>query len=133
LHNDLFQYLTSNETMVALFADRVYHMSLPTEVKTFPALTFQQISRQEEGLDMDAPNDEKMDSVLFQFDVVGKASQDAVGAADAFDAVFRNFRGTMGATKVQDVVLNNITQLEDREGEKLRRRVTLDYSITFNV
>lgn len=133
MHNDLYQYLSGNTGISAIFSDRIFHMSLPQSVTTYPALTFQLISRTPLWPDLEEPNDFKVDSSLYQFDVIATSSGDAVAAADSFDSIFRNFRGTMGSTRVQWVGLQNIQHLEDRDGDKLRRRIILDYSITFDV
>ncbi len=131
MHDDLYTYLTA--TFAATFGARIYHMSLPQSVNTWPALTFQQISRSEEWRDMDAPAADKVDSVLYQFEIVAATSAVAIAAAAAFDSVFRDFRGTMSATNIQDVELTNETHLDDRDGDKLRRRVVLTYTLTFDV
>ncbi len=133
MHSDLFKFLREHSVITSLFADRVYHMSLPTNVQTFPALTFQQIAQSEEAPDFEAPNDDKMDSALYQFDVIAEKSHDAILAADSVNTLLRNFRGTMGATNVQSVEMTNISHNEERSGDKLRRRVILDYSFTFDV
>lgn len=133
MHNDLYTYLLTELGLSAVFADRIYHMSMPQSVNTYPALTFQQIARTPEWPDFGDPDGPKIDTVLYQFDVIATSSSGVIAAAETFDTIFRNFRGTMGATKVQSVVLNSSTHLEERNGDKLRRRVTMDYSITFNV
>lgn len=133
MHDDLFQFLKDDATIAALFDGRVYHMSLPVSVQTYPALTFQQITQNEEAPDFEAPNDEKMDSVLYQFNVIAEGSAAAISASDTLNTYLRNFRGTMGATKIQSVEMQNITHNEDRSGDKLRRRVTLDLTFTFDV
>ena len=106
-------------------------MSMPTSVNEFPAMTFMQVAQQEEAPDFEAPNDEKMDTSWYSFGIIAESSETVVGAAEAFDALFRNFRGTMGSVEVQSVVLNNISHLEERYGDKLRRRISMDYSITY--
>ena len=82
---------------------------------------------------MEAPNDAKIDSCVYQFNVIAVASADVVSAADTFNSIFRNFRGTMGTTKVHTVEMNNQTQLEERDGDKLRRVINMDYTIIFDV
>lgn len=131
MHDDLYQYLTTNGAVTSLFGDRVFHMSLPKNVKTWPALTFQMVSYAELAEDMEAPNDDKLEAMTYQFEVIADSSGEAVSKAKTFDSIFRNFRGTMGGVKVQHVMLSNSTQIDDRDGDMLRRRVILDYSITF--
>lgn len=131
MHTDLFAWLSTNLTVKALFPGGVYHMSLPQTVQTFPAMSFARISLVEREPDMEAPNDPKLDEVGYQFDMIGEESQSLIEAAETFHSIFRNLRGTIGATKIQNVDPGNMIQLEERRGDKLRRRVVTDYAITF--
>ena len=94
---------------------------------------YTQVAQTEIAEDMESPNDQKLDQLMFQFDVIGTTSAEAINAADVFLGIFRNYRGTMLATRIQWVSLSNVSHLEDRRGDKLRRRVSLDFSITIDV
>ncbi len=130
LHNDLYNYLTTTAEVETLFPGGIHHESLPQDVETWPAMSFFQVSQNEFGEDMEGPNDEKLDQIQYQFDIVADSSAAAVGAADTFLGIFRNFTGTMTTTRIQMVALTNVTQLEERRGDKLRRRVSMDFLIT---
>lgn len=133
MHDDLYQYLITHVGIVALFPGGIHHMSIPQDVKIWPAMSFQLISLNEFAEDMEAPNDAKIDVASYQFAMTGNQSAQIITVADAFRSIFRNFRGTMGATVVQSVTPGNTTQLEERQGDKVRRRVVSDFLITFNV
>lgn len=133
MHDDLYQFLVNELGIAALFPGGIHHMSLPQSVSKWPAMAFQQVSMVEFAEDMEAPDDAKVDQANYQFAITAKDSQAVITASDAFIAIFRNFRGTMGATIVQAVTLGNVIHLEDRQGDKLRRRVVTDFLIFFNV
>jgi hypothetical protein len=133
LHNDLYSWMIGTPGVSSLFPGGIHHLSLPQDVETWPALTFQLITRIETAPDMNSPNDAKLDTVTYQFDVYSDASASGITAAESFLGIFRNFRGTMTTTEIQMVELSNVSQLEERRGDKLRRRVSMDFSITFEV
>lgn len=130
LHNDLYNYLSTTPEVATLFKGGIHHESLPQDVAEWPAMSFFQVSQNEFGEDMEGPNDAKLDQIQYQFDIVADSSAAAVGAADTFLGIFRNFTGTMTTTRIQMVALTNVTQLEERRGDKLRRRVSMDFLIT---
>lgn len=130
-HSDLYTYLTGTPAVNDLFPGGIHHESLPQDIEIWPAMAFFQISRNEVFEDMEAPNDEKLDEVQYQFDIISDASQPTLVAADSFLSIFRNFRGTMSASVVQHIRLGNESHLEERHGDKLRRRVSLDFAIIF--
>lgn len=132
-HNDLYAYLTGTPAVNSLFPGGVHHMSVPQDVSTWPAMAFQLIASQEFAQDMSGPNDPTIDRINYQFAITDDDSAGVISAADSFHAIFRNFRGTMGASNVQQIDVGNVTHLEERQGDKLRRRVILDYSIFIDV
>jgi len=129
MHSDLYTYLTGTPAIADEFPGGIHHEALPQDVNVWPAMSFFQVSQVEYADDMDAPDDDKLDEVQYQFDIVADGSQDALAAADTFLGIFRNFRGTMSATRVQHVRLTNVSHLGEHRGDKLRRRVSLDFSI----
>lgn len=131
IHDDLYAYLTA--TFANLFPGGIHHESLPQDVATWPAVSFTQVTQTEIGADMEAPNDDKIDQVTYQFDIVADTSAVAINAAKPFLRAFRNFRGTMTTTRVQLVAPVNVSHLEERRGDKLRRRVSMDFTITYDV
>lgn len=133
LHNDLYTYLTTTTAISDLFPGGIYHLSMPQEITTYPALSFQMVTHTEFADDMEAPNDAKIDQFSYQFDIVADKSAVCINAADSFVQIFRNFRGTMTGTRVQWVNLQNVTHLEERRGDKLRRRVSVDFTIFVDV
>lgn len=133
IHNDLYNWLSNEPTVTALFPGGIYHASLPQDVSVWPAVSFFQVSQVEVAEDMNAPGDAKLDQATYQFDVVADGSAAAIAAADAFLTIFRNFRGTMATTRIQMIDVSGVTHLEDRRGDKLRRRVSMDFSITFDM
>jgi hypothetical protein len=131
LHSDLYAYLVGTSEIAELFPGGIHHESLPQDVETWPALSFFQVSRNEIFDDWEAPDDVKLDEVQYQFDIVSPDSQSTLAAADTFLSIFRNFRGTMSTTRVQHIRLGNESHLEERRGDKLRRRVSMDFAIIF--
>lgn len=131
MDEDLYVWLTTTPSIVALFADRVYHEWAPQSIATWPVLVYRLVSSVEIAPDMDAPNDEKIDNPHYQFDVYARSSAEVLETAKAFDAVFRNFRGTMGAARIQMIERANVSHLGEIVGDKAVRRVSLDYSIFF--
>lgn len=114
-----------------MFDDRIFHEWAPQNVSTWPILVFRQIAASEVAPDMEAPDDAKLDQYVYQFDVYARKSTDVIEASDAFDSIFRNFRGTMSAVRIQTVERVNITQIGEIVGDKQIRRVSLDYQIFF--
>ncbi len=135
IDKDLHQYLKQEAGITAVFGTRIYHEWMPQGNDTWPVLVFQKIGHNEVSPDMTTETvmDGKMDSAVYQFDVYGTGSQQVNEAADTFDRIFRVFRGTMGATKVQGIDLSNISSLGTKVGDKARRRVTMDYQLSFDV
>lgn len=131
-HNDLYAYLIGTSAVNDLFAGGIHHMSVPQDVDVWPAMSFQLVASSEFAADMDGPNDPTIDQMNYQFSITDNDSAGVIAAADSFHAIFRNFRGTMGASTVQLITVGNVTHLEERQGDKLRRRVVLDYSIFIN-
>ena len=133
MHDDLYQYLTTEDGIAALFPGGIHHMSLPQNVDEWPAMSFQLSSQIEVAPDMEAPNDEKIDQVNYSFAITDPQSAPSITASDAFNTIFRNFRGMMGTTNIQNIDVGNVSHLEERIGDKLRRRVVSDFSIFFDV
>lgn len=131
MHDDLYAYLTGTAAITALFGDRVYHEWVPQNHNDWPALTFQQVSLIDLAEDFDGPF-ASMDQARYQFDIIGDTSAQVVAAAETFDSVFRALRGTIGSTTVQHVSLGSQQQLGEMVGDKQRRRVSLDYEITYS-
>jgi hypothetical protein len=132
LQNDLYSWLTTDVVIAPLFPGGVHHMAIPQDVETWPAMAFQQVSQVEIAEDMEQPNDAKIDQVLYQFTITADSSADVITAADTLNDVFRNFRGTMGASNIQTINIGNISHLEEQKGDKLRRAVVMDYSINLD-
>lgn len=132
MHNDLYQWLKNDTGIAGIFGSRIYHMAVPTDVSTYPCMTFQQITNTEVANDMEHPDGVKLRQSIYQFDIVAKGSADVINAADSFAAIFRYFRGTIGSTTVRHTELTNSTHLEERDGDKLRRRISMDFAITFD-
>lgn len=131
MHNDLYAYLIAEATIAATFGTRIFHEWVPQSNQIWPALVFQLVSGTEIAPDMEAPDDAKVDEFRYQFDVYDDDSAGAISAASAFDGVFRVFRGTMGGVTIQQIIRDNVSHLGDIVGDKQMRRVSLDYSITF--
>lgn len=133
MHDDLYQLLTNELGIAALFPGGIHHMSLPQDVDVWPAMAFQLVSQVDIAEDMESPDGETIDQANYQFSITAKDSNTAITASDAFIAIFRKFKGTMGATIVQAVTIGNNSHLEERVGDKLRRQVVTDFLIIFNV
>ena len=133
LQNDLYNWLANHASIPGLFPGGIHHNSIPQDVSVWPAMAFFQVSHIEIAEDMDGPAGDLLDQTQYQFDVVADNSNDAVTAANQFLSIFRVFRGTMTATRIQSIALANVSHLEERRGDKLRRRVSMDFSITFDV
>lgn len=133
MHDELVAWLDSHAPIVAVFDGRTYHEWMPQGANTFPALVYRQVGGLEHAPDFEPPDDETIDQVGYQFDVYGDSSAVATTASKAFDSVFRKFRGTMGAAKIQLVERTNISHLGEIDGDKQRRRVSIDYTIYFSL
>lgn len=133
IHRSLFQFLKAEPSLVTEFGDRIYHEWPPQSQTVYPMLSFQKVAGNEFAEDMEAPGDSKMEQANYQFDVWGKTSDDVVGAAETFDSVLRNFRGTMGAVDVQHITLGNESHLGEIIGDKQVRRVSFDFVIYYNL
>ncbi len=106
---------------------------MPQSANTFPALVYSCVSGLEHSPDFEPPDSGTIEQIGYQFDVYADTSEDASAAAKAFDDAFRVFRGTMGAARIQLVERSNISHLGAIDGDKQRRRVSLDYTIYFRL
>ncbi len=128
-HPDLYAFLKDTAQISNLFSGRIFHEWTPQANDEWPSLVFFLTSQTEIGEDFEQPGDEKIDQSNYQFDIFGRKSQQVTEVADTFDRVFRNFTGTMGATRVQRIALGNISHIGEIVGDKQVRRVSLDYAI----
>ena len=129
LHNDLYAYLKDTDEIENLFDGRIFHEWTPQANDECPSLVFFLTSENEFAEDMEQPGDSKIEQSNYQFDVYGRKSDQTVKVANTFDRVFRNFGGIMGATRIQRIGLGNISHLGEIVGDKMVRRVSLDYAI----
>lgn len=129
LHKDLYAFLKDTPEIDELFSGRIFHEWSPQATEEWPSLVFFLTSVSEFAEDMEEPGNDKIDQSNYQFDVYGRKSAEVTETADAFDGVFRNFVGTMGATRVQRIAVGNISHLGEIVGDKQVRRVSLDYAI----
>ncbi len=128
-HKDLYAFLKDTEQINELFSGRIFHEWSPQATEKWPSLVFFLTSESEIAEDMEEPGNEKIEQANYQFDVYGRKSKEVTEVANTFDGVFRNFVGTMGATRVQRIALGNISHLGEIVGDKQVRRVSLDYAI----
>lgn len=133
LHKDLYAFLKDTATIADLVGSRIYHEWMPQDTDEWPTLVFFQVSKTEQGEEMCPEESPRLDLTNYQFDIYGRKSKQVVEAADTFDSLFRNFVGTMGATRIQLIALGNISQLGEIVGDKMVRRVSLDYAIYHDV
>ncbi len=129
LHADLYAFLRDTSEINDLFSGRIFHEWTPQANDAWPSMVFFLTSVNEIAEDMEQPGDDKIDQANYQFDVYGRKSKEVTEVAGTFDRVFRNFVGTMGATRVQRIALGNISHLGEIVGDKMVRRVSLDYAI----
>ncbi len=132
LHVDLYAFLKDTTQIADLFGSRIFHEWNPQSNDEWPTLVFSLTTQNELAEDMEAPGDDKIDQSNYQFDIYGRKSKATVEAAKTFDDVFRNFRGTMGATRIQRIELTSNAHLGEIVGDKTVRRVSLDYAIFHN-
>lgn len=128
MHNDLYNWLANNAAIKGAVGSRVYHQSMPQANTTFPALAFEMVGRTEIEPDFDRYPAAVLDEVRYQFDIIAKQSADAISAAIVVSNELRSLKGVIGTTNVQWTRLDNENHFEEKEGDKLRRRVVLDYS-----
>lgn len=128
-HKDLYAFLKDTEQINELFDGRIFHEWSPQATEKWPSLVFFLTSETEIAEDMEEPGNDKLEQSNYQFDVYGRKSKEVTEVANTFDRVFRNFVGTMGATRVQRIALGNISHLGEIVGDKQVRRVSLDYAI----
>ena len=136
LHSDLFNYLKTTPQINDLFGGRIYHEWIPESETKRPALVFFLSSETEQAEDMEASEEadgDKLDLSNYQFDIRGRKSKEVTEAAKTFDSVFRRFAGTMGSTRIQLITLGNKSHLGEIVGDKMERRVSLDYGIFHDV
>ena len=74
MHDDLYQYLTTENAVASLFPGGIHHMSVPQDVNEWPAMAFQQVSQTEIADDMESPNDDKIDQANYQFAITADNS-----------------------------------------------------------
>ncbi len=133
LHSDLYAFLKDTKQIADLVDSRIYHEWMPQDTDEWPTMVFFQVSVTEQAQEMCPEESTRLDSSNYQFDIYGRKSKQVTEAADTFDSVFRNFVGTMGATRIQQIVLGNISHLGEIVGDKMVRRVSLDYAIFHDV
>jgi hypothetical protein len=129
LQTDLYAYLKDTAQIADLFGSRIFHEWMPQGNDEWPSLVFFLTSETEIAEDMEQPGDDKIDQSNYQFDIYGRKSKATVEAGGTFDKVFRNFTGTMGATRIQRIELSSKAHLGEIVGDKTVRRVSLDYAI----
>jgi hypothetical protein len=129
----LYAYLKDTPQIADLVGERIYHEWMPQPNNEWPVLVFFKVSTTEQAEEMCPEESPRVDVSNYQFDIYGRKSKQVTEAADTFDSVFRNFVGTMGATRIQQIALGNISHLGEIVGDKMVRRVSLDYAITHDV
>jgi hypothetical protein len=131
MHDDLYAYLTGTSAITDIFGARIFAEYVPQDNAIWPALVFQLASETEVAEDMAGPTAPKIDAARWQFDVYSNSMAGANTAANTFDAIFRLARGTMGTVNVQAASRENRAERGEVVGDKQRRRVTIDYVITY--
>lgn len=117
--------LLADAAVVALVATRVYPKTLP-QAPTFPAITFQRISRVPMADKLDAPGTLARPRV--QVDVWGKTDTEVDALATAVRHRLNGFKGTVaGEGDVQRIALDTNEDLYDAELQLHRHRA--DYFV----
>lgn len=131
LHEDLFTFLKEDPDISALVSGRIFHEFIP-QGEPFPAMTFQLVTGQEVEQDMDYPDDEPpLEEDRYQFDIYSDKSAEAVAIAKKFDKKLRSLRGVVGTTTIQRVERIDKSHLGEVQGDKVRRRISSDYSFWY--
>jgi len=119
LKDDFYSYLSGLPAINAVFADsgsptvtRGYPQVLPQR-PSYPAFTYQVVGRARYPL-MNATTDDVMRSSV-NVDVYAKTSVDVETGSAAIRAALKDFRGAMGATQVERLLLENEIDLTDVE------------------
>lgn len=132
MHNDLYNWLKTNATLVTEFGDRVYHEWAPQGVEQWPQLVFQQQQANEVAEDFDSLGQQVLELVSYQFDVYARSSQVVVESSGILISQLRLLRGTIGSVDIQHTELVNSIHLGEIVGDKQVRRVSSDFLIYYN-
>ena len=119
IKNDLWDYLNGTAAMAAIFADsssptliRLYPQVLPQD-PTYPAASYQLVGRQRQAL---MGNDTgNLVRSSYNVDVYGQTSESVESGSAALRTALIDFRGLMGATQVERLLLENEIDLTDVE------------------
>ena len=130
-HSDLISYLQANETVRQNAPGGVFHEFVPQGQTEYPVLVVSLISNVEVAVDLDYPDGAKLEERRYQFDIQGQRSEQVVDAVEAIDAMMVALRGAVGSTSVQWVERTGQRDLSSLDGDKLRRRISTDYTIYF--
>ena len=125
LAGDLRTFILADATVTGLVVARMSPMRLPQN-PTFPALVYTQISGPRDR-NLSGPSGRVV--ARFQIDCWAKTYLQAQSLADAVRARLDGYQGTMGATVVGSVALENET--DDLEEEPEEYRKIQDYMIAF--
>lgn len=118
LKDDLWAHLNGTPGVTTVFSSsspdqvRIYPQVLP-QSPSFPAATYQQVGRQRQPMMGNQTNDLVRSSV--NFDVYAKTSEEVETGSAALRAALQDFRGLMGATQVERLLLDNEIDLTDVE------------------
>jgi len=100
-----------------------YYEFMPQGV-VYPALTFQRVSTVRGDLLSEL---DTFTTVRFQFDAYADNLTAVKGLADQVRALFDGFAGNLSGVTVQNVKMENETDLSILEGDKETRRTSLDF------
>jgi uncharacterized lipoprotein len=135
LHVDLVAYLTAHSGIELAVPGGVFHETYPQQQETFPVMTLQKAGDLETDIDMeypDEPTGDILNEARYQFDIWGITTEQVKDAEDAVHSVLRTLRGVIGTTRIHRLERTNSQDLGERFGDKRRRRVSMDYVITFS-
>jgi Protein of unknown function (DUF3168) len=103
LESDLRTFLLTVETIVAIVVDRIFGL-LRTPGSDIPALMIQRTSSTRQPLYCGTS---ALVSADFQLDIYAMSGQDAWALAGAVREALLDFQGSMGATRINRVFLDN--------------------------
>lgn len=126
LEQGLRAHLLADESVAAIVGPRVYALQLPQR-PTYPAITFRRVGVQRFPTLDGGP---ELAGVRVQVDCMATGYEAAKNLAAAVRGALHGHRGDLGGVVVQSVELDGgETDLDEVEGDRAMRWVSLDFSI----
>lgn len=120
--------MVADATILGLVSTRIYPAKLPQN-PTFPAVTYQRVSRQGVGTFATAA---KLPAILLQVDSWALNYEDSKTLAAAVQTALDNYRGTVDGHTIQAVILESDSDIFEDAVQPPVYRVEAEYRVWFN-